>query len=299
MVRVLITGANGYIGSATALALQREGHKVVGVARQKNVPELEQNEVEIVQGDISDLKTIQKEIEAADVIIDNVLDFAKGISVNMELLKAVAAASKHTGIRKRYIYTSGCLVYGDQPGKVLTETDALKPVPMLKQRVEHELATVKSTEVDGVVIRPGFVYGGKSAGLSTWFAPNKEGAFVIDGSATKQWGWIHVQDLATLYVLATEAASGVVRGEIFNAADCTRIYYGEARTLFARAAGFKGELGHVKQGDDFFSQFMNASTLVSAAKATKLLGWQPKLGPLQDSIDAVYKAWKANQAKTK
>jgi len=303
-VRVLVTGAAGYIGSATALALQRAGHQVVGVGRQKGgIPELEQNEVETVEGDISDLKTIQKYVDWADVVIDNVLDFAKGLEVNVALFKAVEASAKQTGFKKRYVYTSGCLVYGDQPGKVLSETDPLKASPMLKARVAHEAAvTVKNTntEVDGVVLRPGFVYGGKSSGLSMWFAPNKDGQWVIDGSPTKQWGWVHIQDLANLYVLVTEAASGVIRGETFNVNDSTRINYAEARTLFARSAGYKGELAAVKQGDDFFSQIMNAHTQTTSAKATQILGWQPKLGPLQDHVDAVYKAWKANQAsKTK
>jgi len=299
MVKVLVLGAAGYIGSATALALQRAGHRVVGVGRQKGgIPELEQNEVETVEGDISDLKSIQSHIDAADVIIDNVLDMAKGIDVNVGLFKAIQASAKQTGGKKRYIYTSGCLVYGDQPGKVLSESDALKPQPMLKQRVEFEQAVTKSTnaDVDGMVIRPGFVYGGKSNGLSMWFTPNKEGQWVIDGSPKKQWGWVHIQDLAQLYVLATEAASSVVRGEIFNANDATRITYAEARTLFARAAGFTGEMTPVKRGDDFFSQIMDASTQTTSAKACKLLGWRPALGPLQDHAQTIYKAWKANQA---
>jgi len=137
MVKVLVFGGAGYIGSATCLALRQAGHTVVGVSRQKSVAELEQNEVEVAQGDINDLKTLQSKIDEANVVIDNVLDSTKGFNANKDLLAAVEASAKKNG-RKRYIYTSGCLVYGDNKGKILSETDALKQ-PMLKARTDHEL----------------------------------------------------------------------------------------------------------------------------------------------------------------
>jgi len=294
MVKVLVFGAAGYIGSATCLALRVAGHTVVGVSRQKTVAELEQNEIEVVQGDINDLKSLQSRIDEAAVIIDNVLDGAKGFAPNKDLLATVEASSKKSGIRKRYVYTSGCLVYGNNVGKVLSETDALKQ-PMLKGRTDHEQATIKSADVDGVVVRPGFVYGGRSVEMSGWMAPNDKGQWVIDGSADKQWSWIHIQDLARLYVLVVDAAASVVGGEIFNAGDSTRVTFGEFRTALARAAGFKGEMAKADAGKDFFSSICEASTVITSQKATKLLGWVPNLGPLQDNYDSVYRAWKAHK----
>jgi len=296
MVKVLVFGGAGYIGSATCLALRQAGHTVVGVSRQKSVAELEQNEVEVAQGDINDLKTLQSKIDEANVVIDNVLDSTKGFNANKDLLAAVEASAKKNG-RKRYIYTSGCLVYGDNKGKILSETDALKQ-PMLKARTDHEQATCKSADVDGVVVRPGFVYGGKSSEMSGWMVPNSQGQWVIDGSPDKSWSWIHIQDLARLYVNVVEAATAVVRGEIFNAADSTRVTFGEFRTALARAAGFKGDMIFKSEvGKDFFSQLCEASTVISSQKASKLLGWVPNVGPLQDNYETVYRAWKANQKK--
>jgi len=293
MVKALVFGSSGYIGAATCLALQRAGHTVVGVSRQKSVAELEQNEIEVAQGNINELKVLQKYIDEATVIIDNVLDDTKGFAANSALLSAIEASSKKNG-RKRYIYTSGCLVFGDNKGKVLSETDSLKQ-PMLKGRTDHEQATIKSGDVDGVVIRPGFVYGGKSSEMSGWMVPNDKGNWVIEGSSDKQWSWVHIQDLARLYVSAVEASATVVRGEIFNAADSTRVTFGEFRTALARAAGFKGDMQKSEAGKDFFSQVSEASTVMSSQKATKLLGWVPGFVSLQDHYDSVYRAWKANK----
>jgi len=295
-VRVLILGAAGYIGTATALALRRAGHTVVGVSRQSSVPELEQNEVLVVQGDINDLKTLSTQIEEADVIIDNVLDTTKWFSANEALLKAIASAPVRNGEKRRYIYTSGCLVYGNQPGKLLTESDSLKH-PALKGRIDFEQTTTKSTDVVGSVVRPGFVYGGRSSEMSGWMAPNAKGEWVIEGSTDKSWSWIHIQDLADLYVRVVEGAVGTVGGQIFNAGDSTRVTFGEMRTALARAAGYKGELSRAAAPTTGFSALIEATTVTSSAKATRLLGWQPKFLSLVDNYESVYRAWKAHQKK--
>jgi len=157
-----------------------------------------------------------------------------------------------------------------------------------------------STEqVEGVVIRPGFVYGGKSAEMAGWLAPNDKGAWVLDGDASKSWSWVHIQDLARLYVSVVDAASSVVKGEIFNAADSTRVTYGEMRTALARAAGFQGELVKADRGTDFFSTISDATTVISSQKAAKLLGWVPVLGPLQDRYQSIVTAFRANQTAKK
>jgi len=179
----------------------------------------------------------------------------------------------------------------------LTESDPLKSTA-LKGRIDFEQTVIKSQEVVGVVVRPGFVYGGRSSEMSGWMVPNKSGEWAIEGSPDKAWGWVHIQDLADLYVRVAEAAAGTVGGQIFNASDSTRVTYGEMRTALARAAGFKGDLKRVPAITEGFWTVAEASTLISSAKARKALGWEPKLGPLNDMYDVVYKAWKANQ-KTK
>jgi len=296
MVNVLIFGAAGYIGSATALALRRAGHTVVGISRQASVPELEQNEVTVVQGDINDLKSLSSHIEDADVVIDNVLDMTKWLAPNQALLKLIESLPKRNGEKRRYIYTSGGLVYGHQPGKVLSESDALKNVA-LKGRIDFEQTTVKSAEVIGSVVRPGFVYGGRSAEMSGWMVPNKAGQWVIEGDPNKSWPWIHVQDLADMYVRVVDGAPGVVGGQIFNAGDATRITFADMRTGLARAAGYKGELGKAPAPTEGFLALCEVTIVMSSQKATKLLGWTPKFTSLADNYEIVYKAWKAHQKK--
>jgi len=296
MVKVLVFGAAGYIGSATSLALSRAGHSVVGVTRKDSFPELEQGEVEVVQGNINELKALASHIEAADVVIDNVMDFGpKGPNpnANVELLAAVEAASKKSGAKKRYIYTSGILVYESSPGQVVSETHALAKGPYLQERIKQEQRTLKSTEVVGVVIRPGFVYGGKSDPVSAWFQPNDKGEWCIDGNADRCLSFIHNEDLAELYVRLVEASASTVGGEAFNAGDDTRVTYGQARTLLARAAGFKGEMTKIARGSDFLSMIGDVSVVVSYQKAKTLLGWVPKHGPFPDNAHQTYRAWKA------
>jgi len=84
---------------------------------------------------VDDPTKYAKYIEEADVIIDTVTIFTAPGKCNQDLLQAVVEAGKKTNSKKTLIYTSGVLVYGDNPGKVLTEEDEPKPGPMVQWRV--------------------------------------------------------------------------------------------------------------------------------------------------------------------
>jgi nucleoside-diphosphate-sugar epimerase len=61
--------------------------------------------------------------------------------------------------KKTFIYTSGALVYGDHPDDVVDETTPISPHTLGQWRIDHEKAVVGQDKINGVVIRPGFVYG--------------------------------------------------------------------------------------------------------------------------------------------
>jgi len=297
MVKVLIFGGCGFLGAETALGLKRAGHSVVVVAHQMMAPELEQTGVEFVKGDIDDLKSLEPQIQAADVIIDFVFNpdqASKKLESNLNLLKAIENQSKQLGHKKRYIYTSGVLVYGDQPSKLLTETDEPKH-SKLKGRYEHDQAVINSREAIGIVVRPGFVYGGRTKALSQWMGPNDKGEWIIEGNPDKMWSWVHVQDLVDFYVALVNAPIDSVAGQIFNVGDTTRITFAEMREGFARSAGYKGQLGKGNAPKERFPALCEVSCIASSQKAHKLLGWTPRRGPLDKMYDAVYKDWQTMQ----
>jgi len=298
MVRVLVTGANGFIGGATALALRKAGHQVYGLVRdEKQKAELLQNEIIPVLGDLSDIKGFASTLDKVNVVIDNVAIFTEekiGQS-NRNLLDALISASKGKA-KKRYIYTSGILVYNYN--ELVDESYPTNGIFKWRTELEHHI--IKTTDVDGVVVRPGFVYGGSGGMISDiWFSGGEKDDIEFHGSTEKSWGWIHVSDLAEAYVRVVEASHSLVAGEIFDVCDSTRITSLQARTLFARAAGRKGKVVVKEAGKDGFSQALEATAVPRAQKIQKYLGWAPKLGPFPDDIDLYYQSWKAHQDKKK
>jgi len=299
MVHVLVTGAAGYIGFATALALRNRGHTVYGLVRkQDDSKRLAAHEIIPVVGDITDAKSLEV-LDKVGVVIDNVMNFTDNspLESNRQLLQAVRAASvramQRGGACKRYIYTSGILVYGDYPGVLVDESFPLKSkVPRVQ--FEQDVFKFNGGEVETAVVRPGWVYGGGTGRYTKyWFMGNANGEIEVAGRPDKQWGWVHIADLAEAYALVTEAASGLVAGEAFDVNDDTRINFQELRVLLARANGVKGPMVPRPAPADPFSQSTEIIAQTAGQKIRRRLGWVPRMGVLQDNVEVWLNAMKA------
>jgi len=301
MVRVLVVGASGYIGFNVATALRANGHRVWGTVRkEKDANNLAQKEVTPIIGDFSDSKTISNDVlDQVSVVIDTVLNFGDPtpMATNRALLKAVSDASNRAvavgSSKKRYIYVSGVLVYGDQKGQVVDESTLIKG----GGRVTFEKEVTAAKDVEGVVIRPGWVYGGADGRYTpTFWKGNAKDEIEVAGNPNKYWGWIHISDLADAFVRATEASTGDVSGQVFDVTDSTRLTLEQIRVLLSRKNGVKGPVVHLPAGNDYFSQLCESSALPASEKIKRVLGWRPHFGPLQDEVDLWYLATKATGA---
>jgi nucleoside-diphosphate-sugar epimerase len=293
MVKVLVLGASGYIGFAVATALRRDGHRVFGVIRSKGSASiLEKNEITPVIADVTDLKTLQPYIESSAVIVDT-LGSQHQVDNIKTWLAAIQTASKD--LPKRYIYTGGLLSYGDHKNEVVDET-----TPTVDPRSALEKSILEAKDYEGVVLRPGWVYGGDSGRfIAPWWEPNSKGEIEIDGNPDKYWSWIHVDDLADAYVRVVSASKSLVAGQVFNVVDDTRVTYQQVRVTMARTAGCEGKVVHVPTGTDPFSKFADVNILTSWKKINTVLGWTPKHGTFFDDIALYYAAYRAKNPKTK
>jgi len=300
-MRVLVTGANGYIGGAVCEALRRNGHIVYGLVRkEEHALELIQREIIPVIGSISDEKVIAETIKNVGVVIDTVPGStdADKYKNNRAILHQLAEFYKTHGIKKRFIWTSGVLSYGDHPGKIVDESVVpITAAPSMITRIKFEKEIISSTDVEAVVVRPGWVYGGKGGSyIDTWYSPNKEGKVELDGNPDKAWGWVHIYDLADAFVRVAEASRGAVSGEIFDVSDDTRVTYGQVCEAMAATSGESFQVVKKEASKDVntFSNVMNVTAVPSSDKIKRAVGWNPKCGPFFDNIKLYAAAAKAS-----
>lgn len=242
-------------------------------------------------GALDDLKAITETLDKVDVVIDTVV--APDPSPN-RALRVALANSRTTSGKKRYIYTSGCLVYGDHQGAIVEEDKS--PLSGFQWRIDFEKEIIADSRVEAAVIRPGWVYGGTSGRyICSWFDVAEQADIVVEGSPDKLWPWVHVTDLSDAFVAVASAASGLVAGQIFDVADQTKVPFGQLKEAFARSGGAKGKVVLAPAKTDAFGKAMEGSLLMSSGKIRRVLGWQPKQGPLLDNLPIYAASYKATK----
>src|SRR3954470_13334071 len=223
-MRIFLTGATGYIGSAVAERLRAAGHQLTGLARSDAAAaKLQGVGVQPIRGDFSDPKSVA----AAAGQADGAISMATTYDPSIDGPAVDAMLDALAGSNKPFIYTSGIWSHGDTGGKVVDETSPPRPAQLVswRQAVEDRVLQAGARGIRGVVIRPAIVYG-RGGGIPAGFVESaqKEGSAQYVGIGENRWPFVHVDDLAELYLLALEKApSGTlllgVSGPSFRVAD--------------------------------------------------------------------------------
>ena len=205
-MKVLITGATGFIGGNLAEALVKEGHEVRALARlTSDTSRLKRLDVEIVNGDLRDeaaTKTAVAGCErvyhlAAKTTKDH-LTKRKYYAHNVQGTKNLAEAALNAGVR-RFVYASSVGVYGTLANSGIDENTTPRPDSYYRETKyagEKELLRLhKENGLPVVVARLGSVYGPGSRVWLDVFRKVATGDFRIIGTGDNLNHWIYVDDL--------------------------------------------------------------------------------------------------------
>ena len=217
-MRIFLTGATGYIGSAVLDALVRGGHTVTAMVRDPERAErLSLRGIQSVVSELSTPKTYAAAAEAADAIIHTALERTKRTEAvdrqAIETLLGAAIRRAAKGQPVAFLYTSDLWVLGNTTGAA-TEDSPLRPTPVVAWRPEHEtlvLEAGRGRTLRTAVIRPGIVYGGARGIVGDLLKDAGNALIRVIGDGRNRWACVYHRDLADLYVrvIGDAAASGI------------------------------------------------------------------------------------------
>jgi uncharacterized protein len=227
-VRVLITGATGFIGRALVPRLQRDGHSIVVWARSDaRATALLGADIDVVS-----IAAGQEALVAALSGCDAVVNLAgepllgrrwtprrravlraSRIGITEQLAGAIDMAKP----RPRVLVSGSAVgVYGDRGDEVLTETASPRDdfLSRLCQEWEDAAKAASSSGVRVVLVRTGVVLGRAGGALAQMLPPFRIGAGGPIGSGRQFFPWIHLHDLVKLIAVAVVDAryAGPVNG---------------------------------------------------------------------------------------
>ena len=284
-MRIFLTGATGYIGSAVFDALLRGGHEITALVRDPEVAErLTHRGAQAIVGELSKASSYAPAAESCDAIVHTAFERTKrGQHVDRQAIDsflAVADRRAAAGRISSLVYTSGIWVLGPTQGQA-TEDAPLRPPDLAAWRPGHERAVLEAGSnhnVRAVVVRPAIVYGGARGIVSDLLKDAQNGLVRVVGDGQNHWPCIYDRDLADLYVrVATNpSASG-----IFHANDEADERVDDIVEAIARHAKSRPDVRHVpiEEARSKMGPYADALALDQIVRSprARALGWAPTL----------------------
>jgi nucleoside-diphosphate-sugar epimerase len=291
-MRVFVTGASGWIGSAVVPELLGAGHQVVGLARSDASAEaLAAAGADVQRGDLEDLDSLRAGAAESDGVIHLAFihDFsqhANAARVDQRAIETLGAVLE--GSERPLVIASGTL--GLALGRPATEEDMPDPGSVAGPRgVSAEIALALAPHgVRSSVLRlPPSVHGDGDHGfMATLIGIARErgvSGFIGDGS--NRWSAVHRFDAARLFRLAVEAAPA---GSVLHGVADEGIPVHDIAEVIGRHLNLPVVSVPADEADEHFGwlgRFLGAEATASSALTRERMGWEPTHAGLIEDLD--------------
>ena len=291
-MRIFLTGATGYIGSAVLEAALRAGHQVTALVRDPEKAEhVALRSVTPIIGDLSKPESYASAAEQGDAIVHAAFEHSKrGQSVDrlaIETLCQAAGRRVDAGLSAAVIYTSGVWILGDTQGPAAEDTP-VNPTPLVAWRPDHEALVVERSRGGAIrtaIVRPGIVYGGARGIIGDLLRDARNGLVRVVGEGRNHWPCVYDRDLADLYV---RVATSPTASGVYHANDEADESVDDIVDAISRHVRMRPDIRHMpleearaKMGP--YADALALDQIVRSARA-RALGWAPTLHSVSGNV---------------
>lgn len=280
-MRILVLGATGYIGSASARALQARGHSVVGLARSDDgAQRLEAQGFGVVRGDLTGGASIAAAAADVDGVVNAGFDRVNIADAMQTTVFSLLSALEGSG--KALVHVGGTLIYGDTGDEVVEETARRTPPAFVTWApLEDAILSAVGKGIRSVVVRSPLLYGHGGGAMLPGFiqASRQWGIGIHIGDGDNRWSATHIDDVGALIAGALERAEG---GSVVVPASGQEPSLKEIAESISRLIGAEGRTrawpvheAAAAMGDWAYGIVLNQRF---STRASELLDWEP-VGP--------------------
>ena len=283
-MRVFVTGATGFIGSAIVKELVGAGHLVLGMARSDaGAKSLEAAGAQAHRGDLEDLDSLRSGAAAVDAVIhtafqrfqhfrDDWSRFSENCELDKRAIETIGAVLQ--GTSHPFIVSSGV---GVAQGRAATEDDPPLSSPSLPRVSEVTAVALMERGVHAIVMRLPQVHDTVKQGLITPLiaVARAKGVSAYIGDGHNRWPAAHVSDVARLYLLALEKGTGGAR---YLAVAEEGVPLKDIATAIGRGLNMPVISISQEQAQEhfgFLGFFAGRDAHISSAQTRAKLGWNP------------------------
>jgi nucleoside-diphosphate-sugar epimerase len=280
-MRIFITGATGWVGSAIVKDLIAAGHRVLGLARsEKGAEALAAAGAEVHRGDLADLNSLRSGAAPSDAVIHAAFNhdfskFAENCAEDQRAIEVIGSVLE--GSDRPLLVTSGVALLA--PGRTATEKDAPPSNSPFPRKSEEATAALRERGVRTTTVRLApSVHGHGDHG----FVPiligiaREKGVSAYIGDGLNRWPAVHRLDAARIYRLALERGA---QGGPFHAVAEEGVPFKEIAEVIGRRLNLPVVSKSREEAAEhfgWFAMFAGIDAPTSSARTRAALEWQPE-----------------------